>query len=161
MNQNSEIFFRSATNADCNAVQELVFSVLREYGLTPEIDGTDSDLTNLEDFYINRGGVFEVFIAPDGQIVGSVGLYPIDEETIELRKMYLKPEARGSGLGRATLARMVEKSRELGYRRLYLETATVLREAVRLYEKFGFRPTCEKHTPRCDAAYEYDLRAEA
>lgn len=157
MNDSPDIFVRSASNGDCEAVQELVFSVLREYGLVPDIGGTDVDLTNLEEFYIKRGGIFEVFVAADERIVGTVGLYPIDDETIELRKMYLRPEVRGKGLGRETLARMVEKSRELGFRRLYLETASILKEAVGLYEKFGFRPTCEMHTPRCDVAFEYDL----
>ena len=54
--------------------------------------------------------------------------------------------------------RVFETARVLGYKKIYLETAGVLKEAVRLYEKFGFEPTAEKHTPRCDQAYFLNLQ---
>lgn len=52
---------------------------------------------------------------------------------------------------------MIETARHLGYKQIYLETAGILKEAVGLYKSFGFQPTCEKHTPRCDQAYFLDL----
>ncbi len=153
MNENSEILRRSAINADCQNIQNLVFSVLREYGLEPDLPGTDRDIADIEANYTNRGGVFELLETMDGELVGTVGLYPLNGETVELRKMYFSPKLRGRGIGRETLQRMIETAKTLGFKRIYLETATVLVEAVKLYEKFGFAPTDEKHTPRCDAAY--------
>jgi len=81
-------------------------------------------------------------------------------ETVELRKMYFSEKLRGRGFGKITLQRMIETARAMGFRKIYLETAQVLKEAVHLYEKFGFVPTDEKHTPRCDAAYFLDLKKE-
>lgn len=157
MNELSEISIRPATNSDCAEIQTLVFGVLEEYGLKPDLAGTDKDLTDIEAHYLARGGLFELLETADGTLLGTVGLYPMDETTVELRKMYLSPQLRGKGIGKQTLQRMVEKAKELGFKKIYLETASVLKEAVGLYEKFGFTPTCEKHTPRCDRAYFMDI----
>jgi putative acetyltransferase len=92
-----------------------------------------------------------------GNVVGTIGLYPLDAETIELRKMYFDPELRGRGMGRKILSRAIEKAKNLGYLRVYLETARVLKQAVHLYESFGFQPVEIKHTPRCDQGYMLEL----
>ena len=158
MNDNSEISIRSATNADCENIKKLVFGVLHEFGLTPEPDGTDADLNDIETEYIKRGGLFEILEDADGNLLGTVGLFPIDNETIELRKMYFSKTLRGRGFGKKILERMIEKSKELKFKRIYLETASILKEAVGLYEKYGFKPTLEGiHSERCDAAYFLNL----
>jgi N-acetylglutamate synthase-like GNAT family acetyltransferase len=148
------IQIRSASNEDCERAKSLIYSVLREYGLEPEPNGTDIDLNDIEANYINRGGIFELFEDENGELFGTVGLYPMNEKTVELRKMYFAKELRGQGFGKKTLQRMIEKAKETGFKRIYLETATPLKEAIYLYEKFGFKPTCEVHSPRCDHAYE-------
>lgn len=157
MTENAEIVVRSATNKDCERVQALVFGVLREYDLPPDLEGTDRDIADIEAHYINRGGTFEVIEDRQGNLLGTVGLYPMTPETVELRKMYFSKELRGRGIGKQTLQRMIETARAKGFRKIYLETASVLKEAIHLYEKFGFEPSNEKHTPRCDAAYSLDI----
>jgi GNAT superfamily N-acetyltransferase len=157
MNDDFEINIRAATNADCEKVQKLVFGVLGEYDLPLDTDATDRDIFDIEAHYITRGGVFEVLEDAAGNLLGTVGLYPLDAETIELRKMYFDKKLRGRGFGKKMLEKMIERARELGYQKIYLETASVLKEAVALYEKYGFAPTAEKHTPRCDAAYILEL----
>src|SRR5689334_11389698 len=104
------IRIRSATNDDCNGVQSLVYGVLAEYELAPDTDGTDRDITDIEANYFARGGDFEVLVNGTDDVVGSIGLYPLDGETIELRKMYFAPSIRGFGLGRKLLARTIEKA---------------------------------------------------
>jgi len=157
MDENPEIFLRSASNEDCERVQALVFGVLREYGLEPDLKGTDRDIADIEAHYTQRGGIFELIEDAQGNLLGTCGLYPISAEMVELRKMYFARGLRGRGVGKQTLQRMIEKARALGYKRLYLETASVLKEAVALYEKFGFVPTDETHTPRCDTAYTFNI----
>ncbi|HEY2866260.1 MAG TPA: GNAT family N-acetyltransferase [Pyrinomonadaceae bacterium] len=147
------ITIRMATNDDCLAVQGLVYCVLAEYDLAPDPEGTDRDLTDIEANYTDRGGLFEVLVDGDGDILGTIGLYPLDADTIELRKMYFARSIRGLGLGRKLLGRTLEKARNMGYLRVYLETARVLKQAVHLYEGFGFTPVDVIHTPRCDQAY--------
>lgn len=155
-----EIRFRAATNDDCEAIKQIVFGVLGEYGLKPSPATTDSDLDDIEAGYIRRGGVFEVLETADGRILGTVGLYPMNEETVELRKMYFAKELRGRGLGKQALQRMIAAARELGFQQIYLETNSVLKEAIGLYRKFGFIETDEKHADRCDQAFVLKLNQE-
>ncbi|MBI3877686.1 MAG: GNAT family N-acetyltransferase [Verrucomicrobia bacterium] len=154
-----EFTIRAATNTDCASVQLLVFSVLREYGLTPEPHATDADLADIEANYFQTGGAFWVVQNAAGEIVGSVGLHPEGKGDCEMRKMYLASSVRGRGLGRKLLETAVMRARELGFRRVTLGTASVLKEAVRLYERAGFKPIACDHFPgRCDAAYALDLQ---
>lgn len=148
---------RRATNADGPAIRELVFGVLREYGLAPDPADTDADLADIEASYHARGGRFDVLEA-DGRIVGTVGLYPHEPGVVELRKMYLSRDVRGRGFGRKLLEHAVAAAREMGAKRMILETASVLREAVAMYRKFGFQPcTLEHVASRCDQTMGMDL----
>jgi putative acetyltransferase len=149
---------RAATNRDGERVRALVFGVLAEFGLPPDPSTTDADLNDIEASYLTRGGVFELFEDAGGNLIGTVGLYPLEAETCELRKMYLLPEARGRGLGRYVLERAVGHARRLGFKRVVLETASVLDAARRLYTRFGFQPMPHEHTtPRADLSYYLDL----
>jgi putative acetyltransferase len=153
------LVLRSATNKDRAAVERLVFGVLAEYGLKPNPDSTDSDLADIERSYCAPGGFFDVLVDDSGRIVGSVGLYPLSSSVCELRKMYLDRSARGLGHGRRLLEHALTRARELGYSRIVLETASVLREAIALYERRGFRRYTPDHlAQRCDAAYYLDLQ---
>jgi putative acetyltransferase len=149
---------RPATNADREIVTQLVFAVLREYGLEPNPSTTDADLADLEVSYVNRGGAFDVLENGEGTIIGCVGLYPIDSKTCELRKMYLQKPARGKGHGKKLLEHALTRAKELGFSRVTLETAAVLKEAVKLYQKYGFRPFPAQHlATRCDQAFYLDF----
>ena len=153
----SEIFVRMATNKDCENVQNLVFGILNDYGLQSSPEGVDQDIFDIEENYIKRGGTFEVLEDENGDLLGTVGLYPLDEKRIELRKMYFVKEIRGKGLGKETLQRMIDFARENGFEQMTLETASVLKEPIGLYEKFGFIESQDKHAPRCDKAFYLNL----
>ncbi len=153
-----DINIRAAANADRERITALVFGVLAEYGLRPDAETTDADLRDIESAYFARGGLFEVIEDGRGQLLGTCGLYPLDAETCELRKMYLAPEARGLGLGKRLLERAVEYARRAGFKIIVLETASVLEDAIRLYTRFGFAPVESDHlAARCDQAYALKL----
>lgn len=157
MSTSEHIKVRMATNDDCENVRILVFDILREYGLEPDPDGLDRDLDDIEASYLDPGGVFELLESGEGKLLGTVGLYPLKEKQIELRKMYFLPELRGKGYGKTTLKRMIATAKEKGYEQIVLETASVLKEAIGLYEKFGFAEAIEKHAPRCDKSFFLNL----
>lgn len=145
---------RRAVAADAAAARELVFGVLAEYGLAPEPAGTDADLMDLEAGFLAGGGLFDVAVAPDGRIAGCCGMKDLGGGRVELRKMYVRRDARGQGLGRRLLDRALAWGRARGYPSVELETASVLKEAIALYEKAGFVPRPGKpETRRCDRAY--------
>lgn len=157
----SEYSIRDAVAGDELALQRIVFSVLGEYGLTPDPEGTDADLKDIQAHFVARGGHFLVVTDAQGQIVGCGALLPLDAQTAEIRKMYLLPEARGHGQGGAVLRRLIERARQMGVQRLTLETAAPLKQAIALYKRFGFerRPVPAHLASRCDQAYALDLEA--
>ena len=72
--------------------------------------------------------------------------------------MYLHRAYRGKGLGRRLLEDALARARQAGFRRITLETASVLKEAIRLYERYGFKPFRPDHLScRCDQAYVLEL----
>jgi GNAT superfamily N-acetyltransferase len=89
------------------------------------------------------------FAAPDGQFVVALdagralacgGLARYDEREGEIRRMYVDPDARGRGLGRAVLQALEDTARALGYEAIRLETGDRQPEAVALYASCGFEP---------------------
>lgn len=82
------------------------------------------------------------FIAEEnGKIVGGGGIFPskgLPDDTCELVKMYLLPEARGTGLGAMIINKSIDFAKQLGYKRIYLESMPELKKAISVYEKFGF-----------------------
>jgi putative acetyltransferase len=149
---------RTGERNDQPRIQELVFDILRSYGLAPSPETTDADLYDLDSFSFNRGGDFSVLIGPDDRIIGTIALFNCGQGICELRKMYLHPSYRGKGYGKELLVFAFEKARALGFTRMELETASVLKEAIKLYESFGFRPFIPHHlSSRCDSAYYLPL----
>lgn len=154
----SHLIIRPATNDDLKPIVKLVFGVLREFGLKPDPGATDADLQDVEGNYLQRGGFFDVIEDRDGNLMGSVGIFPIDQDTCELRKMYFVREIRGLGLGSYVLQRAIDQAKELGFKRMVLETSSRLAAANRLYVRFGFQPLAADHlAPRADQSYSLDL----
>lgn len=155
------MLIRSATNADAEAIRTLVFGVLGEYGLLAEHEGVDADLSDIEANYIARGGLFDLVLDDAGQLIGTVGLYPRGDGVAELRKMYLVKHARGLGIGKMLLERVLGRARELAFVRIELETSSKLVEAIGLYKLYGFQPFQPDHMVcRCDQAWALDLNVE-
>ncbi len=150
---------RPANNKDGRAIRKLVYEVLEEYGLMPDPDTTDADINDIDSAYFKRGGVFYILEEQDGAAIGCYGLYPVGHRACELRKMYLVRAHRGKGLGRFMLEDALAKARRMEFKTVVLETASVLKEAIDLYERYGFgRYEPEHISSRCDRAYRLEFR---
>lgn len=151
---------RLATNQDKEQIKSIVFGVLSEYGLKNDPQGTDSDLEDIEGNYISCGGTFVVVENTEGQILGTGGLFYLRPKVCELRKMYLLKETRGKGIGKQIMDHLLAQAHNLGFERIELETASVLKEAISLYTRYGFCPIeCSSHlASRCDKSYALDLK---
>jgi putative acetyltransferase len=149
---------RSWHSDDRTAAAGVIATVLAEYGLGWEPGGADRDVLQVEDCYVDRGGEFWV-VEQAGKIVGTAAYYPIDRpaslpgSAVEIRKMYLLPQVRGQGLGRFLLTQLETRIASRGFTDLWIETASVLKEAVMLYEKSGYQPATGVETARCDRVY--------
>ncbi len=139
--------------ADREAAAALIGQVLTEYGLGWEPAGADIDVVQVENHY--QAGEFWV-VEQAGDIVGTAAYCPIErgEQAVEIRKMYLLPVARSQGLGRFLLSQLEVAIAARGFKEIWLETATVLKEAVRMYETSGYLPETGVETSRCDKVYK-------
>jgi GNAT superfamily N-acetyltransferase len=101
--------------------------------------GPDSTPLAADDFAPPAGAFLIVVL--DGVTVGCAGLRRQDPATVELKRMYIRPAYRRRGLARALLLALEDRARQLGYRRLILETGLKQPEAIALYQADGYRPT--------------------
>jgi N-acetylglutamate synthase-like GNAT family acetyltransferase len=149
---------RLAADGDLPAIRAVLRAVREEYGVAPPHAAVDDDLLDMRASYFDRGGLFEVIEDAAGRIVGCVGMYPLDERRVELRKMYILRCARGCGLGKRLLDDVLAAARVAAFAEVWLETHSTLKEAIALYERNGFRPVDAGHLgPRCDQAYALRL----
>ncbi|MBE9063675.1 GNAT family N-acetyltransferase [cf. Phormidesmis sp. LEGE 11477] len=161
-----DFWIRDWVAGDRDEAANVVRTVLTEYGLGWEVSCggcSDQDAVEVEKYYQQTGGEFWV-VERDRTIVGTGGYYPIEREPIEreqkaveIRKMYLLPDVRGYGLGRFLLSQLEQAAAKAGFLEVWVETATALKTAVRLYERNGYQPESSVDTERCDKAYRKKL----
>jgi putative acetyltransferase len=114
---------------------ETVRSLFREYGSGLGIDLSFQDFdAELADPF----GFYELVLLADG---GCVALRRIDEATCEMKRLNVRPEARGTGLGRRLAEAVVAEARRRGYERMLLDTLPTMTSARALYASVGFRET--------------------
>jgi ribosomal protein S18 acetylase RimI-like enzyme len=76
----------------------------------------------------------------DETTAGCIALRKIDDETCEMKRLYVRDDFRGSGLGRKLIERAIEEAKQIGYKRMRLDTLpNQMPQAVNLYESYGFQ----------------------
>lgn len=148
---------RDYKKSDEGRIYQLVESVLADYGLETNPLKTDKDLSDIQEYYLRRGGCFRV-IEEDGRTVGTYGVYVLGNGICELRKMYLLQPYQGRGLGKTMLEDAMAFARKHGFKEIILETNSRLKQAIGLYRKYGFEPYAAEHlSDRCDGAMRLAL----
>ena len=116
-------------------------------------------LDDPEGYILNQSGV--ILIALDkGEPIGCCALIKQTDDTFELAKMAVSPKAQGKGVGLLLGKSIVERAKLMGLKRLYLESNSVLKPAVSLYEKIGFKHIKGASSPyeSCDVQMEIQLK---
>jgi putative acetyltransferase len=146
---------REVNASDLPQVIDLVRDVLAEFGLRfGEGSRTDEEVTHLPASYVEQGGSFWVAVDATGVVVGTCGVFPVGEATFELRKMYLRPEARGTGAGQLLFDTCLGFVRSGGAKRLVLDTMHDMKRAIAFYERNGFvRDDAQMRAARCSRGY--------
>ena len=133
---------RTIQKDDDDALAKIIRSALEEFGANkPGTVYFDDSTGHLSEVFTATGSIY--FVAEDrGQLVGGCVIFPtanLPEGTCELVKLYLAPAARGRGIGQQLLQKSLAAAKELGYKKVYLETMPELTVAIPMYEKNGFR----------------------
>lgn len=135
------IIIREIQKADNVAIAQVVRDVLIEHSV-PKV-GTayaDPSLNFMFENYSEEKSAYFI-VEKEGKLIGGAGIAPLENgptEICELQKMYLLSDARGLGVGAKLMEVCLEKARQLGFKKCYLETVDYLKDAQKLYKKSGF-----------------------
>ncbi len=137
------------------------FKELNEAWINKYFTMEDSDRKMLDDpegYIIDKGGAIVIALM-DGKPVGTCALIKMKEGIYELAKMAVSPEAQGQKIGWKIGVATVEKAKEKGANTIYLETNSVLKPAISLYYKLGFKDVDGYDSPynRCNVQMEMNL----
>lgn len=141
-----------------------VVALLREYwaslGVAGEFQNFDAEVADLPGVYVPPEGQMLFLRDPANNVpVGCVALRPVLGVLgmCEMKRLYLRPEARGKGLGRHLAVAAMDEARHLGYRRMFLDTLPTLVAAQALYRSLGFREVGTAGSEPVVVLFERDL----
>lgn len=126
-----------------------IVALLRAYeagiGISLCFQDFDAELAGLPGDYAPPGGTFILARAPaePAHLVGCVAVRPVPARPglCEMKRLFVQPSARGTGLGRELALAALREARRLGYTHMCLDTLPTMREAQALYKALGFRMT--------------------
>ena len=115
--------------------------MLQEYvawiGLDLAFQEIDAEIDGLPGDYVPpRGALFVV--DDDARLIGMIGLRPLEGEVCEMKRLFVRPEARGRGLAKQLIARVLDEARRLDYDEIRLDTLPMMADAQSLYVALGF-----------------------
>jgi putative acetyltransferase len=143
-----------------------VVELLREYWAYLRVplcfQGFEGEIADLPGEYAPPGGGMILARDPANRaLVGCVALRPVKDtpDMCEMKRLYVRDVAKGTGLGRTLAVAIMDEGRRLGYRRMFLDTLPFLTAAQALYRSLGFRQTGVGTGDPAVVLYECDLGA--
>jgi putative acetyltransferase len=118
--------------------RELFLEYAKSLGFSLCFQNFDAELESLPGDYAPPGGRL-MLAGHEGQLAGCGALHGLAPDVCEMKRLYLRPQFRGQGLGRAIAERLIAEAREIGYQRMRLDTVEpVMKDAVGMYRRLGF-----------------------
>jgi ribosomal protein S18 acetylase RimI-like enzyme len=119
--------------------RDLFLEYAQSLGFSLCFQGFDKELAGLPGDYAPPEG--RLLLAEyDGALAGCVALHKLEPGICEMKRLYLRPQFRGKGLGRALAERIFSEARQIGYQRMRLDTVEpIMKDAVAMYRQLGFK----------------------
>jgi putative acetyltransferase len=133
-----ELRIVEARAGDVPTARELFQEYADALGIDLCFQGFDQELAELPGAYAPPGGRLLLGLS-GADPAGCVALRRLDGGACEMKRLFVRPGFRGTGLGRLLAEAVIAEARGLGYERMRLDTLPVMAEAQRLYESLGFR----------------------
>ncbi|HEV2729549.1 MAG TPA: GNAT family N-acetyltransferase [Terriglobales bacterium] len=127
------------TPAQIAQARELFLEYANSLGFSLCFQNFDKELAELPGDYEPPDGRLLLALYEE-ELAGCVALHKLDGEICEMKRLYLRPKFRGKGLGRALAEEVISEARQIGYKRMRLDTVEpVMKDAVAMYRRLGFR----------------------
>ena len=139
------LYLRPIELEDAAALAAVIVAVIQEFACPDSEYLQDTpELSNLFEDYQGPGKRYWVVVEQgSGKLMGGGGYAPLEGSSpsariCELQKLYLLPEIRGKGIGQQLVDKILESAQQEGFQEIYLECIPELKQAIGLYEKYGF-----------------------
>jgi putative acetyltransferase len=132
-------FVQAELPTQITQARELFLEYAQSLGFSLCFQNFDQELAGLPGDYAPPEG--RLLLAEyEGQVAGCVALHRLEEKICEMKRLYLRPQFRGKGIGRALADRIISEARQIGYQSMRLDTVEpVMKDAVEMYRKIGFK----------------------
>src|SRR5215469_5264849 len=128
-------FAQTESAAQIVQARELFLEYAESLGFSLCFQNFDQELANLPGEYASPAGRL-LLVEFDHQVAGCVALHKLQDGICEMKRLYLRPQFRGKGLGRVLADRIITEARQMGYKRMRLDTVEpVMKDAVAMYRK--------------------------
>lgn len=129
----------AASASDLESIRTLFHEYADSLGVNLDYQGFEEEVRDLPGTYAPPAGTL-LLAFNDDAVVGCVGVRPIDDETAEMKRLFVRPSGRGLGLGRTLAEAAIRFATVTGYSRMRLDTLPQMDRAQDLYRSLGFMP---------------------
>ena len=144
---------RAVTSQDLTEVKELFFEYEQYLEIDLEFQRFEKEIKSLPGEYAEPKGCI-LLARENGSALGTVALKPLDKERCEMKRLFVRSKARGTGIGFQLASAVIAEARAAGYKRMCLDTLSRLKRANALYKALGFQPTAPyTFNPHPDAIF--------
>jgi GNAT superfamily N-acetyltransferase len=128
------------SDKDIDEARKLFAEYFDHLRIDYEFNEKENDIDNIRQTYISPDGAL-LILYNKKEAIGCGAIRRIDNESAELKRMYIKFEYQGLGLSKELLEKLIQRARDMGYKRILLDTLPAMSAAIRLYQQFGFTET--------------------